>query len=457
MRANCLLMLLRVSTAAALLPVASRVGVKSLPAIARRGKVTAALLSAPQSPASVLFPRLARRSMAVRACMSPEEVVAAVDAQGKEVRRLKDEGLGNKSPEVSAAVTELLRLKALLPPEEGAAAPPAKEQKKAQPPAAVPAKPPAAPLAPLSPDPPAGDVADAAVEPPPAPPAAATTTARTKVGALLSSGEAAIGEPVVLKGWVRTVRKQKTFSFIELNDGSSMKSVQVVAPGELDSYSVVESLTTGAAIAVHGHVVASPAKEQAFEVKATSLELVGACPSDGYPLQKKRHTLEFLRGIAHLRARTNTLAATARVRSTLAQATHQFFHGEGFRYVQTPIVTASDCEGAGEMFRVTTLPADTEKLPRTDEGDVDFSEDFFGKPTFLTVSGQLSAETYACALGDVYTFGPTFRAEQSNTQRHLAEFWMIEPEMAFADLQDDMDNAEAFVKFAVAQALEHCP
>lgn len=236
-------------------------------------------------------------------------------------------------------------------------------------------------------------VADAAVEtPPPAPAEAAATTPRTKVGTLLSSGEGAIGESIVLKGWVRTVRKQKTFSFIELNDGSSMKSVQVVAPGELDTYSVVESLTTGAAIAVHGEVVASPAKEQAFEVKATSLELVGSCPSDGYPLQKKRHTLEFLRGIAHLRARTNTLAAAARVRSTLAQATHEFFQGEGFRYVQTPILTASDCEGAGEMFRVTTLPAD-EKVPRTEEGEVDFSEDFFGKPAFLTVSGQLSAET----------------------------------------------------------------
>tara|TARA_B110001452_G_scaffold64498_1_gene51220 strand:+ start:1423 stop:2199 length:777 start_codon:yes stop_codon:yes gene_type:complete len=235
-------------------------------------------------------------------------------------------------------------------------------------------------------------VADAAVETPPAPAEAAATTPRTKVGTLLSSGEGAIGESIVLKGWVRTVRKQKTFSFIELNDGSSMKSVQVVAPGELDTYSVVESLTTGAAIAVHGEVVASPAKEQAFEVKATSLELVGSCPSDGYPLQKKRHTLEFLRGIAHLRARTNTLAAAARVRSTLAQATHEFFAGEGFRYVQTPILTASDCEGAGEMFRVTTLPAD-EKVARTEEGEVDFSEDFFGKPAFLTVSGQLSAET----------------------------------------------------------------
>ena len=205
MRANCLLMLLRVSSAVALLPVASRVGVNSLPAIARRGKGTVSLLAAPQSPASVLFPRLARRSMTVRACMSPEEVVAAVDAQGKEVRRLKDEGLGNKSPEVSAAVTELLRLKALLPPEEGAAAPPAKEQKKA--------KPPAAPLAPLAPD------ADGA---------SVDRTPRTRVSKLLTQGEAAVGSSVVLKGWVRTVRKQKSFSFVELNDGSTIKSVQVI-------------------------------------------------------------------------------------------------------------------------------------------------------------------------------------------------------------------------------------
>ena len=247
MRANCLLMLLRASSAVALLPVASRVGVKSLPAIARRGKGTASLLTVPQSPASVLFPRLARRSMTVRACMSPEEVVAAVDAQGKEVRRLKDEGLGNKSPEVSAAVTELLRLKALLPPEEGGAAPPAKEQKKAKPPAAAPpaaAKPPAAPLAPLAPD-----VEGASVD----------RTPRTRVNKLLTQGEAAVGSSVVLKGWVRTVRKQKSFSFVELNDGSTIKSVQVIAPGEMESYGVAEALSTGAAIAqTHGSIHPHP-------------------------------------------------------------------------------------------------------------------------------------------------------------------------------------------------------
>eukprot|EP00908_Phaeocystis_cordata_P004601 Transcript_14997.p1 GENE.Transcript_14997~~Transcript_14997.p1 ORF type:complete len:582 (-),score=276.45 Transcript_14997:123-1868(-) len=295
-------------------------------------------------------------------------------------------------------------------------------------------------------------------------PTAASSTApasarqpRMKVSALLAQGEAAIGQSIVLKGWVRTVRKQKTFSFVEVNDGSCMKSVQVVAPGEIESYAVAETLSTGAAVAVYGDVVASPAKGQAFEVKATKLELVGECDGAAYPIQKKKTSLEFLRSIAHLRARTNTLAAVARVRSTLAQATHEFFQGEGFRYVQTPLITASDCEGAGEMFRVTTLPAEPDEVPLTeDKKSVDFSQDFFGKPAYLTVSGQLSAETMACALGDVYTFGPTFRAEDSNTGRHLAEFWMIEPEMAFADLQDDMDNAEAFVKFAVAKALQEC-
>ena len=237
-------------------------------------------------------------------------------------------------------------------------------------------------------------------------------------------GEAAIGDTVVLKGWVRSVRGQKAFSFIDLNDGSSMNGMQVVAKAELDTYDVVGALSTGAALAVEGEVKASPAKGQTVELAATRLELVGACPAEGpdaYPLQKKRHTLEFLRTIAHLRPRTNTVANIARVRSTLAQATHAFFANEGFRYVQTPLITASDCEGAGEMFRVTTLPAEA-PVPTADDGSPDYSDDFFGKPAFLTVSGQLCAETHACALGDVYTFGPTFRAEDSNTQRHLAEF-----------------------------------
>jgi len=277
-----------------------------------------------------------------------------------------------------------------------------------------------------------------------------------RISALLTQAEAAIGQSVLLKGWVRTVRKQKSFSFVEVNDGSCMRSVQVVAPGDMETYGVAETLTTGAAVAVYGNVVESPAKGQTFEVRATKLELVGECDGAAYPIQKKKTSLEFLRSIAHLRSRTNTLAAVSRVRSTLAQATHEFFQGEGFRYVQTPLITASDCEGAGEMFRVTTLPADPSEVPLNADKTVDFSQDFFGKPAFLTVSGQLSAETMACALGDVYTFGPTFRAEDSNTGRHLAEFWMIEPEMAFADLQDDMDNAEKFVKFAVAKALQEC-
>ena len=220
-------------------------------------------------------------------------------------------------------------------------------------------------------------------------------------------GEAAIGDTVVLKGWVRSVRGQKAFSFIDLNDGSSMNGMQVVAKAELDTYDVVGALSTGAALAVEGEVKASPAKGQTVELAATRLELVGACPAEGpdaYPLQKKRHTLEFLRTIAHLRPRTNTVANIARVRSTLAQATHAFFANEGFRYVQTPLITASDCEGAGEMFRVTTLPAEA-PVPTADDGSPDYSDDFFGKPAFLTVSGQLCAETHACALGDVYTFG----------------------------------------------------
>lgn len=294
---------------------------------------------------------------------------------------------------------------------------------------------------------------DATTEAPPA----ASSIKRQRVAALLAGGEATIGQQVLLKGWVRTMRQQKSFSFIEVNDGSSMKGMQVVADADLDSYGVVDELSTGAAVAVYGEVVASPAKEQAIEIKATSVELVGDCPADNYPLQKKRHSLEFLRSIAHLRPRTNTIAAVSRVRSALAQGTHDFFKSQGFKYVQTPLITASDCEGAGEMFRVTTLPVDTPSKLKTDkDGKLDDAKDFFGKAAYLTVSGQLSAESYACALGDVYTFGPTFRAEDSNTARHLAEFWMIEPEMAFADLNDDMDNAEAYVKYVIGYALEQC-
>mmetsp|Transcript_56179 Transcript_56179/g.111540 ORF Transcript_56179/g.111540 Transcript_56179/m.111540 type:complete len:541 (-) Transcript_56179:285-1907(-) len=298
--------------------------------------------------------------------------------------------------------------------------------------------------------------------------APATATAaglkRRKVAALVAQGEGAIGSTVILKGWVRTVRSQKTFSFVEVNDGSSLAGLQVVAPNAIASYSVVEELTTGAAVSIIGEVVASKGKGQSIELRAESVELVGDCPSETYPLQKKRHSLEFMRSIAHLRPRSNLFGAVSRVRSALAQATHAFFAAEGFKYVQTPIVTASDCEGAGEMFRVTTLDPTAapspppSKPPAPDAPPADpFAEDFFGKAAYLTVSGQLSAETYACALGDVYTFGPTFRAEDSNTARHLAEFWMIEPEMAFADLNDDMDNAEAYVKHVVRHVMETCP
>ncbi|KAG5186527.1 Asparaginyl-tRNA synthetase [Tribonema minus] len=277
---------------------------------------------------------------------------------------------------------------------------------------------------------------------------------RTRVRAILEApDETIVGSEVVVKGWVRTKRGQKTFTFLEVNDGSSLKGLQVVAGAELPSYGEVDRVSTGASVAVRGVIQESPGQGQRFELKASEISVLGECPGD-YPLQKKRHSLEFLRGMAHLRPRTNTIGAVARVRSALAFATHQFFQGEGFQYLQTPLITASDCEGAGEMFRVTTLPPASP--PTDDAGAVDFAKDFFGRPAYLTVSGQLSAETHACALGDVYTFGPTFRAENSQTTRHLAEFNMIEPEMAFADLIDDMDNAEAFVKHVVSHVLQNC-
>jgi asparaginyl-tRNA synthetase len=254
------------------------------------------------------------------------------------------------------------------------------------------------------------------------------------------------------------VRDQKKFSFIEINDGSTLTGIQAVAEAEIDTYSEIEKFTTGAAVEVVGTVVASLGKGQKYEIKASQLKLVGDCPTDSYPLQKKRHSQEFLRSIAHLRPRTNTISAVARVRSALAFATHQYFQNEGFVYLQSPLITASDCEGAGEMFRVTTLPLDDlAKVPKTPQGGADFSKDFFSQPAYLTVSGQLSGETYACALGDIYTFGPTFRAENSQTTRHLAEFNMIEPEMAFADLWAAMTNAESFVKHVIGYAMAKCP
>jgi len=285
--------------------------------------------------------------------------------------------------------------------------------------------------------------------------------ARLKVRDILINGDdSLIGQRVTVKGWTRTIRSQKTFSFIEINDGSSLGGLQVVADAEkvCDYEAVLSKIHTGAALGVVGVIKASPGKGQKYEVAAESVEVVGGCDPEAYPLQKKRHTLEFLRGIAHLRPRTNTLAAVARVRSALAFATHNFFQEQGFYYLQSPIITASDCEGAGEMFRVTTLPDKVSELPRVEgeEDRIDYSHDFFGAPAYLTVSGQLSGEAYACAMGDVYTFGPTFRAENSQTTRHLAEFNMIEPEMAFADLQDNMRNAEAYVKAIVRHVLKEC-
>lgn len=253
-------------------------------------------------------------------------------------------------------------------------------------------------------------------------------------------------------GWVRTVRDSKTFGFIELNDGTFFKSLQIVFEDQLDNFKEIAKLGVGASIIVEGNLVLTPNQKQPFELKATSIQIEGECPPE-YPLQKKRHSFEYLRSIAHLRPRTNTFGAVFRVRSLAAYAVHKFFQERGFVYVHTPLITGSDCEGAGEMFRVTTL--DPSNPPKNDKGEVDFSEDFFGKMANLTVSGQLSAETYAMAFRDVYTFGPTFRAEKSNTARHAAEFWMIEPEIAFADLEDDMNLAEDMVKFIINYVLEN--
>lgn len=265
----------------------------------------------------------------------------------------------------------------------------------------------------------------------------------------------AVGKQVRLQGWVRTRRDSKGgFSFIELNDGSCQGNVQVVAPGELANYeAVVKKIPTGASVIIDGEVKASPAKGQATEVLASKVELLGDADADTFPLQKKGHSFEFLRGIAHLRPRTNTFGAIARLRHQVSMSIHQFFHERGFYYVHTPIITASDCEGAGALFRVSTIDPDT---PPKVDGKVDYTKDFFNKPAYLTVSGQLQGEAFACALGKIYTFGPTFRAENSNTPRHLAEFWMIEPEMAFYELTDNMDLAEAFLKRIISDALTFC-
>ena len=277
----------------------------------------------------------------------------------------------------------------------------------------------------------------------------------TKIAAIYADSEALSGQTVTVGGWARTIRDMKTFGFIELNDGSCFRNLQVVMDaGTLENYKEIAGQNVGAALIVTGTVVLTPEAKQPLEVKATSIAVEGVSSPD-YPLQKKRHSVEFLRTIQHLRPRTNLFSATFRVRSAAAYAVHEFFQSRGFVYVHTPIITGSDCEGAGEMFQVTTL--DLNNVPKTPEGQVDYSQDFFGKKTSLTVSGQLNAENFAMAFGDVYTFGPTFRAENSNTQRHAAEFWMIEPEMAFCDLAGDMDVAEAMIKHIIRRVLERCP
>src|SRR5450755_376665 len=259
---------------------------------------------------------------------------------------------------------------------------------------------------------------------------------------------------ILVRGWVRTRRDSKGFSFIELNDGSSLKNLQIIARDSLANYPDVQRLTTGSSISVRGELVASQGKGQAWEVIANELTILGQA-DDSYPLQKKGHTPEFLREIAHLRPRSNLFGSVFRVRSRLAFAIHKFFQDRGFFYLSAPIITGSDCEGAGELFRVTAI--DCKNPPRTKEGEIDYTKDFFARPTYLTVSGQLEAEAFVLSLSKVYTFGPTFRAENSNTSRHSNEFWMIEPEMAFCDLNGNMDLAEEIVKYLIRDIREHCP
>jgi len=275
---------------------------------------------------------------------------------------------------------------------------------------------------------------------------------QTKIKKLLASDKT--GEDVLVKGWVRTKRGNKNIAFIALNDGSTINNIQVVADTSKFDENLLRDITTGACLAVTGKLVESQGQGQNVEISAEKIEIYGKCDAEAYPLQKKGHSMEFLRDIAHLRPRTNTFGAVLRIRHAIAFAIHKYFNDKGFFYLHTPVITGSDAEGAGEMFHVTTF--DLANVPRTSEGAVDFSSDFFGKPANLTVSGQLEGELGALALGEIYTFGPTFRAENSNTPRHLAEFWMIEPEMAFYDINDNMDLAEDFVKYLIRYALENC-
>ena len=271
---------------------------------------------------------------------------------------------------------------------------------------------------------------------------------RTPVRELLREPDKFIGSTVDVKGWVRTRRGNKNVQFVALNDGSTIKNLQIVLDLLRFNDNDLKDITTGSSIHVQGELVASQGKGQTVEIQATELELYGTADPEKYPLQKKGHSLEFLREIAHLRPRTNTFGAVLRIRHALAYAVHKFFNDKGFYYFHTPLITASDCEGAGAMFQVTTLPLDD--LPRTEDGAVDYSQDFFGRQASLTVSGQLEGELGATALGCIYTFGPTFRAENSNTPRHLSEFWMIEPEMAFYEIEDNMDLAEEFIKYCIS-------
>ena len=276
----------------------------------------------------------------------------------------------------------------------------------------------------------------------------------TTVKELFKERDKYLNQEIQVGGWIRSIRDSKAFGFIVLNDGTSFDTLQIVYHDTMANFAEVSKLNVGAAIVVKGTLVATPEAKQPFEIQAAEVTVEGASTPD-YPLQKKRHSFEYLRTIAHLRPRTNTFQAVFRVRSLTAYALHKFFQERGFVYVHTPIITGSDCEGAGEMFRVTTM--DMENVPKTENGAVDYTQDFFGKETSLTVSGQLNAETYAQAFGNVYTFGPTFRAENSNTTRHAAEFWMLEPEMAFADLEDDMDLAEDMLKYVINYVMENAP
>ena len=271
---------------------------------------------------------------------------------------------------------------------------------------------------------------------------------------LFRNREKYLGTTVKVGGWVRSVRDSKTFGFVVVNDGTFFEPLQVVYHDTMENFAQISKLNVGAAVIVTGTLVATPEAKQPFEIQADTIEVEGESTPD-YPLQKKRHSMEYLRTITHLRPRTNTFQAVFRVRSLIAYAIHQFFQERNFVYVHTPLITGSDCEGAGEMFQVTTM--DLNNVPKTEEGRIDYSKDFFGKPTNLTVSGQLNGETYAMAFKNIYTFGPTFRAENSNTTRHAAEFWMIEPEMAFADLKDDMMLAENMIKYIIRYVLENAP